>query len=1004
MRYPWQDEITMSRPHLMFVLLLIATICLVIHPCSASTTTELHIVKYANDKTTVLAEKTLTYQEMRDTLPVQGDGSTHYFHQGPVFVDDPNEVVEQELRWNPDEDTNVMEKDMGAVMGTSVKDLCDLVGGMSAGDTLEIKASDGMTKEFAYKNVYSPPARQGDMVITWYCSDSTFSTCTGPYPDSGYSDGMRLVFFADTQVNPWGAHVFGNFDWHESADKKYWYYYQGDAGERYPTTTGLSIKYVSEIRIYSTTPPDLTTSPSFSYGGRTGEGLPVPGSVPPVDPDLYGYKGKRVSTVKTGIINGSVRFFSDPDAGPILVSNRIRDFTLPLDVPPGSNITLARMYLYISDSQYIQGGKGIIPSFSTRLNTTFLEPDKMYIDTDGDDNGNGQVVATCAYDVRELLKGNGTYTFSIWNMDQDQSLFTIDKVLLVTAYETENATATSYWIDEGCDVILSQPEKGLFPENTETRYSFSGAVNMSTARDAYLYLVSTGLDTNKTTEHTVSFNKGTWYNIFDNESVFDNQSVFENNRTSSVMHLQVRAYLNETGNEATVQSSIRTQDADYLVNRNAFLIVEHDEPNSSAINTTTSGDVPRASSAGAPYASPLTNESRCCQVTLDSDPEGALIYVDGTYIGKITPYTLDVQKGDTHIVRFELDGYSPSVIQCIAMNSTNIRESLYTPVHSTKNRLIEEPEDPDGTRYGGLFIHSRPHSATISINGISTGKVAPAMFMGLEPGSYTIHLGKLQDITIMGEDGVFDFPDQTVWVQPDVITPVDISGIGNHMYSDIITDSHRYRGMPFTVNGYVNNKTIPARINTPLFDSFVTIHENESFVSYRIPIAYVWDEDRYLLFEPRDHQNLSITVTSSPRGAEVFIDGFRTGHTTPYTVGNLSEGPHRIMVTKNGYLPKESPVDLPRRTLPISMTYVDFYLEEYPSGFLYVNSIPKGGRVSIDNMYTGEVTPALFKTVPTGTHLVEVKGTNSTKTFYDVTINSLYMTNLTADFTPDDDD
>ena len=151
--------------------------------------------------------------------------------------------LQEQLRWNPREDTNaVPEKDMGVVKGTDVKDLCNLVGGMSPGETLKIKSSDGLTKEFAYKNVYTPPARQGPLVITWYKD--------GKYPDSGYDEGMRLLFFADTSVNPWGAHIFGNFDWHESADPQYWYYYQSD-NQKYPTTTGLSVKYVSDILIYT---------------------------------------------------------------------------------------------------------------------------------------------------------------------------------------------------------------------------------------------------------------------------------------------------------------------------------------------------------------------------------------------------------------------------------------------------------------------------------------------------------------------------------------------------------------------------------------------------------------------------------------------------------------------------------------------------------------------------------------------------------------------------------
>jgi hypothetical protein len=222
-------------------------ICCVIvtHSTTATAaTTELHIVRYAADNVTVINETTVTYQWMEENLPVMGDGVTHYYHQGPVFVDDADLAREESLRWNAAEDTNVQEKDMGAVKGTDLKDLCNLVGGMNSKDTVKIKATDGFTKTFAYENVYTPPARQGPMVITWYDNPD------GYVPD--YHTGMRLVFFADNSTNPWGIHAFGNYDWYESAAPEYWYYYhQGD--EKYPTTTGLSVQYVSDILIYSGT-------------------------------------------------------------------------------------------------------------------------------------------------------------------------------------------------------------------------------------------------------------------------------------------------------------------------------------------------------------------------------------------------------------------------------------------------------------------------------------------------------------------------------------------------------------------------------------------------------------------------------------------------------------------------------------------------------------------------------------------------------------------------------
>jgi hypothetical protein len=975
----------LSGRSIFLILVLITLICLWIHPCTAATT-DIHIVKYANDRTTILSEKTLTYEDMRDTLPVLGDGVTHYYHQGPVFLDDPDPAVEQALRWNPDEDTNCLQKDMGAVKGTDVRELCDLVGGMSAGDTLVVKASDGLTKEFAYSNVYSPSSRQGPMVITWYCSG--IATCAGPYPDSGYSDGMRLIFFADTSVNPWGEHVFGNYDWHESADPADWYYYY-DGLKKYPTTTGLSIKSVSEIQIYSTKSP--ASSATVSGGGTgiwNGEGaLPAPGSAPPDNTALYGYTGKRMSTINSGTLNGSIRLFFDPGAEPAVVNNRIREFNLTLDLPPQSNLTLARMYVYISHSHNLQTNKGTVPRFFALFDTQHLEADNLYIDTDGDEAR--FVAATYAYNVLPLLKGNGTYKLSVQNMESEQAVFTIDGVLLITSYENETAPAASYWIAEGCDVVLSIPEKKLFPDDCKTDYSFAGKVNMSNVRQANLYLVSTGQDHDNSTEHSVKFNKGIWQNIF-------------NNPAPLVVQLPVTKFLNETGNTVTIESSIRSRDADYLINRNAILVIQDQDPDQPADdrNASITGRVQKAPPDDTSDIIPAMNESSRCQISLDTDPEGALVYVDGLYLGKTTPYTLDVDKGQIRNIRFELDGYQSAETTIIPNNSSCIRTSLYAPVHSSKGRLSEIPEDPDGIRYGGLYIHSRPRDAMIFIDGIDTEKKTPAVIMGLEPGRHAVRV--VREIRDISNKERYDitFEEKSAFVSPGVLVPVDINGIGYTRLDEIIVDSRYFRGLPFTLNGYPLNSTVPMTVRTAQFDSFITIHENESYISFPIPVTV--NEDHYWQFNPRAYQSLTLSVNSDPRGALVYLDGFDTGFTTPYTFGNISDGPHRIMVTKNGYLPKESLINLPFRSVPIPTTSVDFVLDEYPSGFLSVSSVPAGGKISIDGVFSGEITPALFKSISTGSHSVKVTGTNTSKTVSDIVITSLEMTNITMDLTDTD--
>ncbi|RZN15435.1 MAG: hypothetical protein EF812_02480 [Methanosarcinales archaeon] len=227
----------------MLLILFIGIVLLLSTPPAQAATTEVYMVKYASDGTTVLNETTVTYGQMEENLPVQGDGVAHYFHQGPMF----GEKFESDP-WDVNETTNIESRDFGAVKGTDIKDLCELVDGMSPGERVMIHASDGLRKYFGYANVYDPDPRQGQMVLTWWRADD------GYVPD--YPTGMRLVFFADD-------HVFGHWDMHECLSPEYWYNYTDhDVGR--PSSGGLSVKYVDEIVIYSTMDPPKLSSIEIS--------------------------------------------------------------------------------------------------------------------------------------------------------------------------------------------------------------------------------------------------------------------------------------------------------------------------------------------------------------------------------------------------------------------------------------------------------------------------------------------------------------------------------------------------------------------------------------------------------------------------------------------------------------------------------------------------------------------------------------------------------------------
>jgi hypothetical protein len=174
---------------------------------------------------------------MQSQFDVIGDGVTQYKFQG--ITNDPTDI------WDADESVKDY-KVSNAVKGTRLIDLVGLVGGIGEGTDVVLVASDGVKFTLPYTSINTTPAiqaRQGDAILAWYAD--------GKYVPQ-YADGMRLMFTpADT--------VFGQWDMHETMPPEYWHYYYQTypqsspyaPGVLYPSTAGLSAKYVNEIQVFT---------------------------------------------------------------------------------------------------------------------------------------------------------------------------------------------------------------------------------------------------------------------------------------------------------------------------------------------------------------------------------------------------------------------------------------------------------------------------------------------------------------------------------------------------------------------------------------------------------------------------------------------------------------------------------------------------------------------------------------------------------------------------------
>jgi len=487
---------------LTFVLLCSIVPLAIIPVNAADVTTSVTVTKLANDGTTVLDQVTVTVEEMMagsPELPIYGDGVTHYYHQGPTF--DLGNL------WDPGETVNIDSRDYGAAMGTDVKDLCEMLpnGGASSGDEIKIKAVDGFSKIFGYDDVYNPEPAQGKMIITWYTADTAEGE-SGPQSvtDGTYTTGMRLLFFAET-LNPDGKHVFGDWDMHETLAEEYWHYYYD--GTLWPSSSGLSVKWVSDIIIYSSEEPpvpetwSLTLSGADTYvmdqtefeagadcheatwvdGTNTWSGIPLWRLVGWVDDDVqHGADAFNDGLAAAGYdvaimaSDGYSKTFASADVARndnMIVANKLNGEDLPEDRYPlrlvGPGLTGGQKVGMITEIQLLNLPKG---DASSSINATANVVIEMVgIDLDRDSIDYGDVMPGDSSAVKSVLVTNiGTLdcdvTLEVVGADgvaqsfYEQSLYIDDGLYNVDAVIANIIVAGSENVDTQLKVPLSWAE------------------------------------------------------------------------------------------------------------------------------------------------------------------------------------------------------------------------------------------------------------------------------------------------------------------------------------------------------------------------------------------------------------------------------------------------------------------------------------------------------------------------------------------------------------------
>jgi hypothetical protein len=347
-------------------------------------------------------------------------------------------------------------------------------------------------------------------------------------------------------------------------------------------------------------------------------------------------------------------------------------------------------------------------------------------------------------------------------------------------------------------------------------------------------------------------------------------------------------------------------------------------------------------------------------LSVDSYPNGALIVLNGNRTGT-TPFVMTGLEQKTYTLNLTRAGYL-AYGEIVTLDSD---KTLDIPLTPTMDTLFVTPgKSTAQNRYGGLYVSSYPDQLDLSIDGVAVKGGTPFLWYGFPEGLHTVQVTRTDK-----SSGTATYT-RSVWVYHDALTTFNIDTEMVLMTKRVSINAGPYSGDEFTINGRFPEGRLPATITAGCPGSFIGIRKGDTYTSFLIPCTNQDTVTMNLADTKEPHPPL--LVSSAPDGAEIFIDGFRTGYTTPHTFNEVSGGLHRIMVSKPGLYPKDELITVQIRDGNTTPQKVFFPMENYGEGTIVVDSLPGGASIFLNDWTPGETTPHTFDHMKIGFYEVTV--------------------------------
>jgi hypothetical protein len=371
-------------------------------------------------------------------------------------------------------------------------------------------------------------------------------------------------------------------------------------------------------------------------------------------------------------------------------------------------------------------------------------------------------------------------------------------------------------------------------------------------------------------------------------------------------------------------------------------------------------------------------EPRTGWVSVISTPSGATVTIDGAMEG-VTPLNArELSSGVDHIIRITLSGYEPheTSLRLTAGEHTSVDATLKiipTPEPTKTPATITTTQVPLGSGKGWIRVNCNVDGATVSFDELSSGCTVNGGSCSTE---VAITGSPFKTFTVQ-KPGYQPYTGQiTSW--PKNGETVDFYATLNPTQTYGAIEVYTNPGGAVVTLDGGNQKYSPASYSSVLAGTTHTIQVSAS--NYQPYSTSVWVEsgksttvNAQLVPVYPSPSSGSISVTTSPSGADIYVDGYYMAD-SPAVIPGLSPGSHTVRIQKAGYdeyiatvriiAGQRTPVSVTLATLPPSV------------GSIEVSSTPPGASVYLDGKYMGQTQTNnyfdLTSLLP-GTHTVTLR-------------------------------